>query len=139
MRVCGVQSVGWTAEALKWLLKRPRLYWSRRGDLAGTQKLCLVSMCLGKCPSQPCYPEKTVLGIERCSEENYLSIPNCVDGRFAGPEERFFNRLILLRKDHACVNNEQEIVRVKKAIRKDARRRLLERWQTRWHGGLIES
>ena len=32
------------------------------------------------------------------------------------------------------INNGQEISCVKKAIRKDARRKLVEKWQTRWHG-----
>ena len=39
-----------------------------------------------------------------------------------------------LRKELTCLNNLQEIARAKKAIRKDGRRRLVEKWQTRWHG-----
>ena len=38
-----------------------------------------------------------------------------------------------LRKELTCLTNLQEIVRAKEAIRKDRRRRLVEKWQTRWH------
>ena len=38
-----------------------------------------------------------------------------------------------LRKELTCVDL-QEIARAKEAIRKDGRRRLVEKWQTRWHG-----
>ena len=38
------------------------------------------------------------------------------------------------RKDLTCLTNLQEIARAKEAIRKDGRRRLVEKWQTRWHG-----
>ena len=43
MRVCSGQSVGWTAEALKWLLRRPRLCWSQTGDPLDIQRLYLVN------------------------------------------------------------------------------------------------
>ena len=39
-----------------------------------------------------------------------------------------------LRKELTCLTNPQEIARAKEAIRKDGRRRLVEKWQTRWHG-----
>ena len=39
-----------------------------------------------------------------------------------------------LRKELTCLTNLQEIAREKEAIRKDGRRRLVEKWQTRWHG-----
>ena len=39
-----------------------------------------------------------------------------------------------LRKELTCLTNLQEIARAKEAIRKDGRRRLVEKWQTRWHG-----
>ena len=39
-----------------------------------------------------------------------------------------------LRKELTCLTNMQEIARAKEAIRKDGRRRLVEKWQTRWHG-----
>ena len=39
-----------------------------------------------------------------------------------------------LRKELTCLTNLREIARVKEAIRKDGRRRLVEKWQTRWHG-----
>ena len=39
-----------------------------------------------------------------------------------------------LRKELTCLTNLQEIARGKEAIRKDGRRRLVEKWQTRWHG-----
>ena len=39
-----------------------------------------------------------------------------------------------LRKDLTCATNLQEITRTKEAICKDVRRRLLEKWQTRWRG-----
>ena len=39
-----------------------------------------------------------------------------------------------LRKELTCLPNLQEIARTKEAIRKDGRRRLVEKWQTRWHG-----
>ena len=39
-----------------------------------------------------------------------------------------------LRKELTCLTNPQEISRAKEAIRKDGRRRLVEKWQTRWHG-----
>ena len=39
-----------------------------------------------------------------------------------------------LRKELTCLNNLQEIARMKEAIRKDGRRRLIEKWETRWHG-----
>ena len=39
-----------------------------------------------------------------------------------------------LRKELTCLTNLQEIARAKQAIRKDGRRRLVEKWQTRWHG-----
>ena len=38
-----------------------------------------------------------------------------------------------LRKKLTCLTNQQEIARAKEAIRKDGRRRLVEKWQTRWH------
>ena len=38
-----------------------------------------------------------------------------------------------LRKGLTCTDL-QEIARVKEAIRKDGRRRILEKWQMRWHG-----
>ena len=38
-----------------------------------------------------------------------------------------------LRKELTCADL-QEIARAKEAIRKDGRRRLVEKWQTRWHG-----
>ena len=39
-----------------------------------------------------------------------------------------------LRKELTCFTNLQEIARAKEAIRKGGRRRLVEKWQTRWHG-----
>ena len=39
-----------------------------------------------------------------------------------------------LRKELTCLINLQEIARAKEAIRKDGRRRLVQKWQTRWHG-----
>ena len=39
-----------------------------------------------------------------------------------------------LRKELTCLTNLQEIARAKEAIRKDGRRRFVEKWQTRWHG-----
>ena len=39
-----------------------------------------------------------------------------------------------LRKELTCLTNLQEIARAKEAIGKDGRRRLVEKWQTRWHG-----
>ena len=39
-----------------------------------------------------------------------------------------------LRKELTCLTNLQEVARAKEAIRKDGRRRLVEKWQTRWHG-----
>ena len=38
-----------------------------------------------------------------------------------------------LRKELTCTDL-QEIARAKEAIRKDGRRRLVEKWQMRWHG-----
>ena len=38
------------------------------------------------------------------------------------------------RKEHTCVNNKQDFAHAKEAIRKDARGRLVERWQMCWHG-----
>ena len=38
-----------------------------------------------------------------------------------------------LRKELTC-NDSQEIVRAKETIRKDGRRKLVQKWQTRWHG-----
>ena len=39
-----------------------------------------------------------------------------------------------LRKELTYLTNLHEIVRTKEVIRKDGRRRLVEKWQTRWHG-----
>ena len=39
-----------------------------------------------------------------------------------------------LRKKLTCLTNLQEIACAKASILKDGRRRLVERWQTRWHG-----
>ena len=39
-----------------------------------------------------------------------------------------------LREELTCLINLQKIARAKEAIRKDGRRRLVEKWQTRWHG-----
>ena len=39
-----------------------------------------------------------------------------------------------LHKELTCSTNLQEIARAKEAIRKDGRSRLVEQWQTRWHG-----
>ena len=39
-----------------------------------------------------------------------------------------------LRKELTCLTNPQVIARAKEAIGKDGRRRLVEKWQTRWHG-----
>ena len=39
-----------------------------------------------------------------------------------------------LRKELTCLTNLQEIARAKEGIHKDGRRRLVEKWQTRWHG-----
>ena len=39
-----------------------------------------------------------------------------------------------LRKELTCLTNPQVIARAKEAIRKDGTRRLVEKWQTRWHG-----
>ena len=38
-----------------------------------------------------------------------------------------------LHKELTCIDL-QEIARAKEAIRKDGRRRLVEKWQMRWHG-----
>ena len=38
-----------------------------------------------------------------------------------------------LGKELTCLTNLQGIARAKEAIRKDGRRRLVEKWQTRWH------
>ena len=39
-----------------------------------------------------------------------------------------------LRKGLICLTSLQEIARAKEAIRKFGRRRLVEKWQMRWHG-----
>ena len=39
-----------------------------------------------------------------------------------------------LRKELTCLTNLHEIASAKEAIRKDGRHRLVEKWQTRWHG-----
>ena len=39
-----------------------------------------------------------------------------------------------LDKELTCITDLQEIARAKEAICKDGRHRLVERWQTRWHG-----
>ena len=39
-----------------------------------------------------------------------------------------------LRKELTCLTNLQEIAHAKEAIRKDGRRGLVKKWQTRWHG-----
>ena len=39
-----------------------------------------------------------------------------------------------LRNELTCLTNLQEIACAKEAIRKERRRRLVEEWQTRWHG-----
>ena len=39
-----------------------------------------------------------------------------------------------LRKELTCLTNLQVIARAKEVIRKDGRCRLVEKWQTRWHG-----
>ena len=39
-----------------------------------------------------------------------------------------------LRKELSCLTNLQEIARAKEVIRKDGRRRLVEKWLTRWRG-----
>ena len=39
-----------------------------------------------------------------------------------------------LHKELTCLINLQEIARAKEAIGQDGRRRLVEKWQTRWHG-----
>ena len=39
-----------------------------------------------------------------------------------------------LRKELTCLTNLQEIARAKEAIGKDGRHRLVEKWQSRWHG-----
>ena len=39
-----------------------------------------------------------------------------------------------LRKELTCLTHLQEIARPKEAIRKEGRRRLSAKWQTRWHG-----
>ena len=49
-------------------------------------------------------------------------------------EERTFQ----LHKELTCLINLQEIARAKEAIRKDGRRRVIEKWQTRWHGDQSE-
>ena len=38
-----------------------------------------------------------------------------------------------LRRELTCLTNLQEIARAKEAIRQDERRRLVEKWQMRWH------
>ena len=43
-----------------------------------------------------------------------------------------------LHKELTCLTNLQEIARAKVAIRKNGRRRLVENWQTRWHGDQSE-
>ena len=43
-----------------------------------------------------------------------------------------------LRKWLTCITDLQEITRAKEAIRKDVRHRLIERWQTKWHGEQTE-
>ena len=47
-------------------------------------------------------------------------------------EER--KETFLLRKELTCLTKLREIARAKEAIHKDGRRRLVEKWQTRWHG-----
>ena len=47
-------------------------------------------------------------------------------------EER--KEIFQLHKELTCLTNLQEIARAKEAIRMDGRRRLVEKWQTRWHG-----
>ena len=42
-----------------------------------------------------------------------------------------------LRKELTCLTNLQKIAGAKEAIRKDGRRRLVEKWQTRWHGHTV--
>ena len=86
--------------------------------------------------------QKKLFSAERCGAENCLSIPNCVDKCCVGPgehppidifpEER--KETFQLRKELTCLTSLQEIARVKEAIRKDKRRWLVEKWQTRWHG-----
>ena len=46
-------------------------------------------------------------------------------------EER--KETVQLRKELTCLTNLQEIARAKEAMRKDGRRRLVEKWQTRRH------
>ena len=122
----------------KWSIKIPKLCLSRTEYPSGTRRLyqvktksrALCSSSFSKCLGQPCYPEKSVLGTERCSNENYLNIPKSIDKRCAGPGERFVNRLIDRGKagglsapwGDTCGNNEQEIARMKESMRKDARR-----------------
>ena len=43
-----------------------------------------------------------------------------------------------LRKELTCLTNLQEIACTKEAIHKDGRRRLVDKWQTRWHGDQSE-
>ena len=47
--------------------------------------------------------------------------------------ENVLKNWVQLRKELTCIDL-QEIARAKEAIRKDGRRRLVEKWQTRWHG-----
>ena len=50
------------------------------------------------------------------------------------PILRRIQRIFQLRKELTCLTNLQEIARAKEAIRKDGRRRQVDKWQTRWHG-----
>ena len=47
-------------------------------------------------------------------------------------EER--KKTFQLRKELTCLTNPEESARAKEAVRKDGRCRLVEKWQTRWHG-----
>ena len=95
-------------------------------------------MVLGN--QKPRCVEKAIFDTERCRVENYLSLPNCVDECSAGCGERSANRFIgegkafQLRKELSCNDNEQEYARAQVAVRKEARSRLVRRWQERWRG-----
>ena len=65
--------------------------------------------------------------------------PDSAHANIGGPREP--KRMLVasvvnskLCKELTCLTNLQEIARAKEPIRKDERRRFVEKWQTRWHG-----
>ena len=86
-------------------------------------------------------PEETVLGAETCRAENvsaYRTVSTSAVLVLASvppinllAEKR--QETFQLRKELTCADL-QKIARAKEAIRKDGRRRVVEKWQMRWHG-----